>query len=51
MQAIQNLGLAVINLVAGKILDEKGYFVLLVFFIACLCCKLETLEVNHPTEL
>lgn len=40
MQAIQNLGLAVINLVAGKILDEKGYFVLLVFFIACLCLAL-----------
>lgn len=40
MQAIQNLGLAVVAIVAGKILDEKGYLVLLVFFMACLCGKL-----------
>ncbi|XP_062521615.1 major facilitator superfamily domain-containing protein 1-like [Corticium candelabrum] len=40
MQAIQNLGLAVVAIVAGKILDEKGYLVLLVFFMACLCATL-----------
>ena len=39
MQAIQNLGLAVVAIAAGKIVDEKGYLVVLVFFLAWLCCK------------
>lgn len=40
MQAIQNLGLAVISLVAGIIVDAKGYLVLEVFFMAWLCIAL-----------
>ena len=39
MQSVQNLGLAVVPIIAGKILDTKGYLVLEVFFCACLCCK------------
>ncbi|ESO96144.1 hypothetical protein LOTGIDRAFT_214694 [Lottia gigantea] len=40
MQAIQNLGLAVISLVAGFIVDAKGYLILEVFFLAWLCLSL-----------
>ncbi|KAK6195515.1 hypothetical protein SNE40_000928 [Patella caerulea] len=40
MQAIQNLGLAVISLVAGIIVDSKGYLILEVFFLAWLCLAL-----------
>jgi len=39
MQSIQNLGLAVISMVSGEILDEKGYFMLEIFFAACVCSK------------
>ncbi|XP_036612775.1 major facilitator superfamily domain-containing protein 1 isoform X2 [Trichosurus vulpecula] len=35
MQSIQNLGLAVMSIVAGEILDIWGYFFLEIFFIAC----------------
>ena len=35
MQSIQNLGLAVISILAGMILDTQGYLLLEVFFIAC----------------
>uniref|UniRef100_G3WZ83 Lysosomal dipeptide transporter MFSD1 n=1 Tax=Sarcophilus harrisii TaxID=9305 RepID=G3WZ83_SARHA len=35
MQSIQNLGLAVMSIVAGVILDLCGYFFLEIFFIAC----------------
>ncbi|XP_064393937.1 major facilitator superfamily domain-containing protein 1-like isoform X2 [Halichondria panicea] len=37
MQAVQNLGLAVVTYVAGAIVDSKGYLILEVFFMACLC--------------
>ncbi|KAM4693331.1 lysosomal dipeptide transporter MFSD1 isoform 2-T2 [Discoglossus pictus] len=37
MQSIQNLGLAVIAIVAGTILDSRGYLFLEVFFTACIC--------------
>ena len=37
MQAIQNLGLAVIVYVAGTLVDKAGYLILEVFFMACLC--------------
>lgn len=37
MQSIQNLGLAVISIAAGMILDSKGYLFLEIFFTACLC--------------
>jgi len=40
MQSIQNLGLAVISIAAGSIVDAKGYLVLEIFFIACLCLAL-----------
>ncbi|XP_060761816.1 major facilitator superfamily domain-containing protein 1 [Neoarius graeffei] len=40
MQSIQNLGLALISLAAGAILDSKGYLFLEVFFCACICLAL-----------
>ena len=40
MQAVQNLGLAVISMVAGLIVDQKGYLWLEVFFCAWLCVAL-----------
>ena len=42
MQAIQNLGLAVVAIAAGKICDTSGYLILEVFFSACLCVALLT---------
>ncbi|ELW63214.1 Major facilitator superfamily domain-containing protein 1 [Tupaia chinensis] len=38
MQSIQNLGLAIIAIIAGMILDSRGYLFLEVFFIACVSC-------------
>lgn len=40
MQAIQNLGLGVVAIIAGAIVDSKGYLVLEVFFLVCLCVSL-----------
>ncbi|KAM9318967.1 lysosomal dipeptide transporter MFSD1 isoform 1-T1 [Pholidichthys leucotaenia] len=40
MQSIQNLGLAIIAIAAGAILDSRGYLVLEVFFCACVCIAL-----------
>lgn len=40
MQAVQNLGLAVVSLVAGVIVDEKGYLWLEVFFCSCMSVAL-----------
>ena len=40
MQAIQNLGLAVVPIIAGHIVDENGYLMLEVFFLAMLCIAL-----------
>lgn len=37
MQAVQNLGLAVVPLVAGWIVDATGYIVLEVFFVSSMC--------------
>ncbi|XP_075717667.1 lysosomal dipeptide transporter MFSD1 isoform X1 [Rhinoderma darwinii] len=37
MQSIQNLGLAIIAILAGVILDSRGYLFLEVFFSACVC--------------
>uniref|UniRef100_A0A667XXA8 Lysosomal dipeptide transporter MFSD1 n=1 Tax=Myripristis murdjan TaxID=586833 RepID=A0A667XXA8_9TELE len=37
MQSIQNLGLALIAMAAGAILDSRGYLFLEVFFSACVC--------------
>lgn len=41
-QSVQNLGLAVISLICGKIVDSSGYLLLEVFFLACLCVALIT---------
>jgi len=41
-QAVQNLGLAVITLVTGKIVDSAGYLLLEVFFLGWLCLALIT---------
>ncbi|XP_067401783.1 lysosomal dipeptide transporter MFSD1 isoform X1 [Emydura macquarii macquarii] len=40
MQSIQNLGLAIIAIAAGTILDSRGYLFLEVFFSACICLSL-----------
>lgn len=39
MQSIQNLGLALIAMAAGAILDTKGYLILEVFFCTCICSE------------
>ena len=39
MQSIQNLGLALIILAAGAVVELKGYIVLEVFFLGWVCCK------------
>uniref|UniRef100_A0A8C5KYI1 Lysosomal dipeptide transporter MFSD1 n=1 Tax=Jaculus jaculus TaxID=51337 RepID=A0A8C5KYI1_JACJA len=39
-QSIQNLGLAIISIIAGMILDNRGYLFLEVFFIACVSLSL-----------
>ncbi|XP_064009008.1 major facilitator superfamily domain-containing protein 1-like isoform X3 [Pogoniulus pusillus] len=53
MQSIQNLGLAIIAIAAGMILDTKGYLFLEVFFSACVCLSLTAVVmlyfVNHLT--
>ena len=41
MQAVQNLGMAIVTMLAGRIVDAQGYLVLEVFFLAWLCCKFE----------
>uniref|UniRef100_A0A671U2A6 Lysosomal dipeptide transporter MFSD1 n=1 Tax=Sparus aurata TaxID=8175 RepID=A0A671U2A6_SPAAU len=40
MQSIQNLGLALIAMAAGAILDNRGYLFLEVFFCTCICFAL-----------
>ncbi|KAJ6669405.1 hypothetical protein lerEdw1_008214 [Lerista edwardsae] len=40
MQSIENLGLAVISIAAGTILDSQGYLFLEIFFSACLSLSL-----------
>ncbi|XP_068613400.1 lysosomal dipeptide transporter MFSD1-like [Brachionichthys hirsutus] len=40
MQSIQNLGLALISLASGAILDAKGYLLLEVFFCTCVSIAL-----------
>ena len=37
MQAVQNLGMAVVTMLAGQIVDGQGYLVLEVFFLGWLC--------------
>ncbi|XP_051934630.1 major facilitator superfamily domain-containing protein 1 isoform X2 [Hippocampus zosterae] len=40
MQSVQNLGLALIAMAAGAILDSRGYLFLQVFFCSCICIAL-----------
>lgn len=40
MQSVQNLGLAIVPLIAGAIVDGKGYLLLETFFCTCLCVAL-----------
>ena len=40
MQSIQNLGLAVVSIVAGTLVDNYGYLMLEVFFLVCLSVAL-----------
>ncbi|XP_005393164.2 PREDICTED: major facilitator superfamily domain-containing protein 1 isoform X2 [Chinchilla lanigera] len=51
MQSIQNLGLAIISIIAGMILDTRGYLFLEVFFIGCVSLALLSVVllylVNH----
>ncbi|KAM6127738.1 lysosomal dipeptide transporter MFSD1 isoform 4-T4 [Phoenicopterus ruber ruber] len=53
MQSIQNLGLAIIAIASGMILDTRGYLFLEVFFSACVCLSLIAVVmlyfVNHLT--
>jgi len=37
MQSVQNLGLAVVAIMNGIIVDEKGYFILEISMLAWLC--------------
>jgi len=39
MQAVQNLGMAIVTMLAGRIVDDQGYLVLEVFFLGWLCCN------------
>jgi hypothetical protein len=39
MQSVQNLGLALISLLTGIIVDNAGYFILEMFFLSSLCSK------------
>lgn len=55
MQAVQNLGMAVVTMMAGRIVDGQGYLVLEVFFLGWLCRKLLHLSffgviLLHPSE-
>lgn len=52
MQAVQNLGMAIVTMMAGSIVDGQGYLVLEVFFLGWLCCKLiyNDLTVPHKTQ-
>lgn len=50
MQSIQNLGLALIAMAAGAILDVRGYLFLEVFFSTCICCQY-IMSVYSPTHV
>ncbi|TKC35757.1 hypothetical protein EI555_003122, partial [Monodon monoceros] len=47
MRSIQNLGLAIISIIAGMILDTRGYLFLEVFFIACVSLSLLSVVLLH----
>ncbi|CAL8362783.1 unnamed protein product [Merluccius merluccius] len=51
MQSIQNLGLALIAMAAGAILDTRGYLFLEVFFSACICLALIAVVLLYFVDL
>ncbi|XP_041120186.1 major facilitator superfamily domain-containing protein 1-like isoform X2 [Polyodon spathula] len=51
MQSIQNLGLALISIAAGYILDDRGYLFLEVFFSACVCLALIAVVMLYFVDL
>ncbi|XP_023663084.2 lysosomal dipeptide transporter MFSD1 isoform X1 [Paramormyrops kingsleyae] len=51
MQSIQNLGLALISMAAGGILDSRGYLFLEVFFCAFVCLALVAVVVLYFLNL
>ncbi|XP_028650281.1 major facilitator superfamily domain-containing protein 1 isoform X1 [Erpetoichthys calabaricus] len=51
MQSIQNLGLAVISIAAGSILDNRGYLFLEVFFTSCVCLALIAVVMLYFVDL
>ncbi|RXM31367.1 hypothetical protein EOD39_7090 [Acipenser ruthenus] len=51
MQSIQNLGLALISIAAGYILDNHGYLFLEVFFSACVCLALIAVVMLYFVDL
>lgn len=50
MQSIQNLGLALISMLAGLIVDLKGYLVLEMFYMIWLCVALISTVVMWLTD-
>ncbi|XP_021351524.1 major facilitator superfamily domain-containing protein 1-like [Mizuhopecten yessoensis] len=50
MQAIQNLGLAVVSIAAGSIVDSSGYLILEVFFLVWLCIALVAAVILYLTD-
>ncbi|KAK6478695.1 major facilitator superfamily domain-containing protein 1 isoform X1 [Huso huso] len=51
MQSIQNLGLALISIASGYILDNHGYLFLEVFFSACVCLALIAVVMLYFVDL
>ncbi|XP_047130283.1 major facilitator superfamily domain-containing protein 1 isoform X1 [Hydra vulgaris] len=51
MQSIQNLGLAVVSIIAGQIVDTSGYLILEVFFLALLCVALISTLILYLVDL
>jgi len=47
MQSVQNLGLAVVPLVAGWLVDSQGYLILEIFFLGCMCGKKIELNISQ----
>jgi len=47
MQSVQNLGLALISIAAGHIVDLDGYLILEVFFLVCLFIALIAIVVLY----
>ena len=51
MQSVQNLGLAVISILAGLIVDKSGYMMLEMFYMIWLCSKWHTVFIAFGLAL